>query len=177
MATRQDYETFQIDLFDIGDPSLCCYSYCCCYCASAHARTNLDGSSCCFNLFCLGPVVTRSERFPNISIPWLIFVLLLPQMARKDGLWDSWNRFRRFPSWLFLSMLLDQSNLTNNKILRLSSKVWHHFQSRKICHTACHRKLLDLPSIFFLYSLHRWSHRRERTRDAMVDGMHISYSM
>lgn len=67
MATHRDYESFQIDLFEIGDPFLCCYSYLCCHCASAQSRTYLDGSSCCFNFWCLGPVVTRSSPLPSLS--------------------------------------------------------------------------------------------------------------
>ena len=39
-----------ISLFEIGDIGTCLYSYCCTPCALAQARTNLDGSSCCFNI-------------------------------------------------------------------------------------------------------------------------------
>ena len=42
--------------FDI----LCCFcSYCCTGCAAAQARTQMDGSSCCFNYCAMNPIVTR----------------------------------------------------------------------------------------------------------------------
>lgn len=59
MATRVDYDNFLVSLCDVGNVCLCLYSYTCFPCARAQARTNMDGSSCCFNLWCLGPVTTR----------------------------------------------------------------------------------------------------------------------
>lgn len=41
-----------IPFFGIGNASDCRYSYLCCPCALAQSRSNLDGSSFLFNLFC-----------------------------------------------------------------------------------------------------------------------------
>lgn len=38
---------------------VCCDSYCFTNCAAAQARSQMDGSSCCFNMCAMNPVVTR----------------------------------------------------------------------------------------------------------------------
>jgi len=50
---------FEIGLFEFGDPSMCLYSYCCCVCSAASARTHMDDSMCLFNLCCLNVIPLR----------------------------------------------------------------------------------------------------------------------
>ena len=58
---------FSIGLFEVGDCKSCAYSWLCCWCAKAEARTYLDGSGCLYNLFCmdLAPLrlFTRTEKY------------------------------------------------------------------------------------------------------------------
>lgn len=51
--------SWSINLFDVGNNEDCLYSYCCCPCAVAQSRSNLDNSSFLFNFFCTTAVPTR----------------------------------------------------------------------------------------------------------------------
>lgn len=44
---------FSIGLCEIGDCKSCLYSWICCPCARAEARTKMDGSGCLYNFFCM----------------------------------------------------------------------------------------------------------------------------
>lgn len=50
---------FGISLFEVGDVSMCLFSYCCFPCAIAQSRTNMDGSNFAMNCFSLGCVPAR----------------------------------------------------------------------------------------------------------------------
>jgi Cys-rich protein (TIGR01571 family) len=52
-------QQFSVNLFSIGDPKQCMFSWCCSPCALASARSQLDGSSQCFNLMCVNTFTTR----------------------------------------------------------------------------------------------------------------------
>ena len=62
-------QKWAISLFEVGDAQPCLYSYCCTQCALAQARTNLDGSSCCFNFFFLTSCPARWMIRTTYGIP------------------------------------------------------------------------------------------------------------
>jgi len=54
-------EDWKVGLFGcFSNCGNCIYSYCLPWCALAQARTNFDGSNCCFNVMCLGLVAGRN---------------------------------------------------------------------------------------------------------------------
>mmetsp|Transcript_26199 Transcript_26199/g.38814 ORF Transcript_26199/g.38814 Transcript_26199/m.38814 type:complete len:283 (+) Transcript_26199:38-886(+) len=75
MSSIRDHDNFVISLTETGGYADCVFSYCCPVIAVAQARTNLDGSSRCFNVCCLGHVPSR----------WLIRTAYgIPGDARDD---------------------------------------------------------------------------------------------
>jgi Cys-rich protein (TIGR01571 family) len=65
----QSYDTFSIGLFAIGNIVDCLFSCCCPPCALAKARTQLDGSDCAYNFFCVGHVPERWMIRTGYGIP------------------------------------------------------------------------------------------------------------
>eukprot|EP01039_Chlorochromonas_danica_P001676 gene1676-1830_t len=56
---KESKDNWEIGLFEIGDCCLCLYSFTCCSCAAASARSALDGSSWCVNTTCLSSALLR----------------------------------------------------------------------------------------------------------------------
>ena len=59
---------FTIGLFEIGDCKSCAYSWFCCWCAKAEARSNMDGSGCLFNFFCMKLAPLRLIKYGNYQL-------------------------------------------------------------------------------------------------------------
>ena len=82
-----------ISLFEIGDVGTCLYAYCCTPCALAEARTNLDGSSCCFNCLFLTSCPERWMIRSAYGIPagdafedcYTVFHLVMSLLCCQSG--------------------------------------------------------------------------------------------